>query len=184
MGVAIRPATPEDVPGVQRVARRGWHAAYDDVLGPTAVDRQVDAWYDESTVRDAVERPSTTYVVAVDDERVVGYASGAPANGPTDPATARLETIYVDPERWGEGIGSRLLAAVTERLRERGFRRVVISVLAANDLARAFYEANGFDVLERRTTSLVGEEYEELVYAGPLPPIEDVVDREEATGRD
>lgn len=167
-GVRIRPATDADVAGIQRVARQAWHATYDDVLGPADVDRQVSEWYDDDVVRRQIDRPSVSYLVAIDDGEVVGYASGSSANGPADTATARLDTIYVDPERWGTGIGSRLLERVADRLRDRGFRRLLISVLAANHVGRAFYERHGFVVVNRTTTRLVGEVYGELVYAGSL----------------
>lgn len=197
MNVRIRPATEADVAGIRRVARAAWHATYDDLLGPTAVERQVAAWYDGSSVRNAIERPDVFYYVACatgeksdvvggavegenervgtegpepDSEagRVVGYTSAVSANGPTDPATARLRNIYVAPDRCRTGIGTALLEEVTTALRDRGFRRLLISVLAANHDGRAFYEAKGFSPVDRSPTELGGRRCEEVVYAGPL----------------
>jgi len=51
---AIRPAEVDDVDGIQRVARRTWHATYDETLGPATVDAQVDEWYADAAVRASI----------------------------------------------------------------------------------------------------------------------------------
>lgn len=37
----LRPATIDDTEAIRRVARRAWHAAYEDVLNEAAVDATV-----------------------------------------------------------------------------------------------------------------------------------------------
>ncbi|WP_226022251.1 GNAT family N-acetyltransferase [Halomicrobium salinisoli] len=164
--VDVRPAEPADVPAIRRVARGGWHAAYDDRLGADAVDAVVDDWYAPETVREYVTDDDVVYLVAADDP-VVGYAAGGP-----DPdaaaATARLGAIYVRPDRWREGIGGRLLEELTDRLADRGFERLRIDVLAANDVGRAFYERQGFEAVARGEVELAGTVCGEVTYAGPL----------------
>ncbi|MFI9613840.1 GNAT family N-acetyltransferase [Streptomyces sp. NPDC052023] len=64
----------------------------------------------------------------------------------TDRATfAWLCDVYVDPPVRGKGIGTAFVAAVRERLREYGLRRVL---LATQD-AHGMYEKVGFAPLER-----------------------------------
>ncbi|MFG3656309.1 GNAT family N-acetyltransferase [Streptomyces sp. NPDC047706] len=64
----------------------------------------------------------------------------------TDRATfAWLCDVYVDPSVRGKGIGTAFVAAVRERLREYGVRRVL---LATQD-AHGMYEKVGFAPLER-----------------------------------
>jgi GNAT superfamily N-acetyltransferase len=76
-----------------------------------------------------------------------------------------LGALYVDPDWWGAGVGTRLLAAVTAALRERGADRVEARVLAANEVGRAFYEARGFEPVTEATTTLFGETVLEVTYA-------------------
>jgi GNAT superfamily N-acetyltransferase len=64
----------------------------------------------------------------------------------TDRATfAWLCDVYVDPSVRGKGVGSALVAAVRDELRECGVRRVL---LATHD-AHGVYEKLGFAALER-----------------------------------
>ncbi|MFC7155896.1 GNAT family N-acetyltransferase [Halomarina halobia] len=158
--VTVRPATPDDVPGIRRIARRGWEAAYGDFLADETVERALAEWYAPAFVRDAVERDGTIYRVAVADGEVVGYATGRVDD------VGRLTSLYVDPDRWGEGIGTRLLEAVFDRLRERGVGRLEVRVLAVNEVGRAFYESRGLEPVAEAETDLFGASHREVVYAG------------------
>lgn len=140
----VRPATPADAPAIQRVARASWHAAYDDLIGPGRVDETVDGWYDpEQVVAQDVEPDERPLFVSEVDGRVVGFAEAAPDDA--EPDTAQLYRIYVAPDHWGRGLGSALLDRVEAVAAERGFERLELSVLAANDRAVQFYEASGFE---------------------------------------
>ncbi|MCD6304172.1 MAG: N-acetyltransferase [Planctomycetes bacterium] len=59
---------------------------------------------------------------------------------------AEIKSLAVAPDRLGEGIGKTLVAAAIEDARRMGIRR-----LFALTYERAFFEARGFDVIERRT---------------------------------
>lgn len=159
----IRPARSDDIPAIQRVARRTWHAAYDEILGPDTVDTKVDEWYAESVVSDGIEDDAITYLVATDDG-VVGYAFGSPI----EDDVASLSAIYVHPDHWGAGIGNRLFAAVTDRLHDRGFERLQIRVLADNDRARAFYERHAATLVDRHQIDLAGVTVAEVTYERDL----------------
>jgi len=52
----------------------------------------------------------------------------------------------VAPERQGEGIGSRLLAAIEEWLREQGSAALLLETAPG---ARGFYERHGYRIDER-----------------------------------
>lgn len=157
----VREATIEDVSAIQEVARETWHAAYDDILGPDAVDEQVDEWYTRDSVESGVTLEAWPYLVAERDGEVVGYASG----GPTEdgPADGVVGSIYVRPSRWGEGSGSALLDALHDRLRDIGCESVWLPVLADNDVGRSFYADHGYGVHEERETEVGGVKAPELV---------------------
>jgi len=165
MGCQVRAATPADVPGIRRVARAGWHAAYGDLMSAETIDGTLSEYYAPEVVERGVTAEGVVYLVAVAEERVVGYASGSDAErGPG----AELGTIYVDPDRWGEGIGSRLFGSLRARLRERGYERVRATVLAENDAGLPFYEARGFERVEKREAVVGGESHRALVMAREL----------------
>ena len=164
MSVEVRRASPADVPGIRRVARAGWEAAYEDVLAPETRKQCLAEWYAPEAVERAVTDPGVSYFVA-DDAGVVGYASGDADGGEN---LGRLSSIYVHPDRWGEGVGTELLAAVETTLAERGVDAVRVLVLAENEVGIRFYRARGYDCVDSRTVELGGERCTERVFHGSV----------------
>ena len=140
--VTVRPADGADVEGVLRVAHESWHAAHDDIVGADAVEEVLAEHYDAESVRAAIRREETVYRVAETGMGVVVGFSVAVHDGAE---TWVLGAIYVDPERWGEGVGSALLEAVQDGARSEGGDRLRLNVMAENDRARGFYESRGYD---------------------------------------
>lgn len=140
------------------VARASWHAAYDDLLGPDTVDDTVDEWYDEQELLDGIG--GSCFLVA-ETEDVIGFAHAAElADNPT---VAELYRLYVHPEYWGNGVGSKLLARVEAVLRERGVERLQTVVIGANDVGRSFYDEHGFERVKELHSELPGAETEWLL---------------------
>jgi ribosomal protein S18 acetylase RimI-like enzyme len=54
-----------------------------------------------------------------------------------------LETLVVDDEARGAGVGQALVRAVRERLAKSGVQVMKISVIAGNDGALRFYQREG-----------------------------------------
>lgn len=161
MAVEIRPATPADVDGIRAEARAAWHAAHAPIVGVDAVEAFLADYYDAASVRSHVADDDAVLDVAVDagersdfdqgdgpgggggpDERVVGHVLASPHGD--DGASFALSQIYVVPDRWGEGIGRRLLERVERKVRRRGGERISLGVMAENDRAVCFYEAAGY----------------------------------------
>ncbi len=151
----VRPATPEDAGGVRRVAAAAYRETYDDVVGDEGVETLLATWYDPADLRDRLgSTPEGGHVrtfVAADD-RVVGYAGAAVPGADADPALGGLPTLYVHPDRWGEGIGTRLFDRARSYLATHGVERMRIRVFADNDVGRGFYEDHADLVAEREDT--------------------------------
>lgn len=98
--------------------------------------------------------PGRTYLVAEDDEGILGYAGLAVL-----PPDADIQTVAVAPRAQGAGWGRRLVAALLARARESGGRRVLLEVRADNEVARRLYLALGFrDIARRRDYYGPGED--------------------------
>ena len=164
MTVEVRPATLDDVDGIRRVAEADWEAAYGDILAPETRARCLTEWYSPETVERAVTEPSVGYFVAVDDG-VIGYASGDVTRSES---VGRLSSLYVHPDRWDSGVGTRLLDAVESTLADRGATELRILVLAENAVGVEFYRSRGFDRVETRRTTLAGETLDEHVFRGEI----------------
>lgn len=201
----IRSATLEDVRAISRIARRSWHAAYDDILGPETVEKLTDRWYAIEALEESLERiakrDAGAFLVATREstdegnpadatettfaanppsrERsgsVVGFVQGTPGERTeTARRVAVLNRIYVDPDSWGDGVGSALLTAL-ERAFDDSFETLRLHVLGDNHVGISFYESTGFERIETQRSDLeaeIGEteidgELEEHVYEKSL----------------
>ena len=163
--VTIREATVEDVSGVQQVARAGWTAAYDDILRTETIERAMEEWYATESVSGQIEREDVGYFVAEDGSDVVGYVTGGPGESED---TAVLGAVYVDPDRWEEGIGSRLLERFESFCREEGYEAVSFEVFVGNEVGASFYRKHGYSADERRESDLFGEPVETYLFSGEL----------------
>lgn len=79
---------------------------------------------------------------------------------------AELRAIYVHPDCWGQGLGSRLLAAGTDRMPE-SVSALVLETLAGNDDAVEFYRARGFERDGTSSFEVEGESYPTVVFRRP-----------------
>jgi [ribosomal protein S18]-alanine N-acetyltransferase len=104
-----------------------------------------DTWT-AAMYRDELAHTDTRwYLVAEDDEAVVGYG-GLIAY----PDEAHVATIGVTTSRQGEGIGARLLDALLAEADRRGSPVVLLEVRADNEVAQGLYRRRGFAEIGRR----------------------------------
>ncbi|MFO7927781.1 GNAT family N-acetyltransferase [Natronomonas sp.] len=160
MTAAIREATDDDVEAVVEVAEAAWYAAYGGALDPSTIAAALAEYYDPELVAAGIDHEAIAFYVAEVDGAVVGFASAEQ----TWADEVELHTLYVHPDRWGEGIGSALVGRVTEWARERGVDRVACGVLAANAIGIGFFEAVGFRRGRQADAEIAGELHAEYEY--------------------
>lgn len=73
----------------------------------------------------ATTRAGFPYLVAVAGTRVLGYAYAAHYRLRPAYRHSVEDSIYVDPESTGRGVGSRLLAALVESCAAQGYRQMI-----------------------------------------------------------
>ena len=93
--------------------------------------------------------PAAFVLIAEEDDRPIGYAmvtvlEPADDTHETRDRFAELQSLSVEAERRGEGLGERLMEAVYAELRALDVRELVIGVMASNEGAIRFYERLGF----------------------------------------
>jgi [ribosomal protein S18]-alanine N-acetyltransferase len=98
-----------------------------------------DAWTDTMFWSELADPTTRTYLVAVHDEEVVGYA-GLCAYGDT----SYIQTIGVTGRHQRAGIGTALLMALLDVADVNGARHVDLEVRAGNSAAIRLYERHGF----------------------------------------
>lgn len=161
--ITIRAAVPKDIPAIRRIAERGWNGAYRGILSQETIDTAMTEWYDPDTIREIIEREDVAYFVTEQNGDIVGYASG----GPSDEETiATLGAIYVDPDHWGEGIGTTLLEEFEDFCDHHGYDAIQFQVLAENNVGMSFYRKHGYNVVEERDTDLFSEPVRKCEFRG------------------
>ena len=98
-----------------------------------------DAWTDTMFWSELADPSTRTYVVAVDNDEVVGYA-GLCAYGDT----SYVQTIGVTGAHQRAGIGTALLMALLDVADGSGAAHVDLEVRAGNDAAIQLYARHGF----------------------------------------
>ncbi|MFC6765022.1 GNAT family N-acetyltransferase [Natrinema soli] len=167
MGVqlSIRNAEPADAEEIQTISRASWHKAYDDILGEETVDNVIDEWYEIDGLRTSIEE--TIFYVGERDGELVGFAN-AGQNPVYEEGTFELFRIYVLPEYWNRGIGSRLLESVIADVKSEEGNELRLSVLMENEAGVGFYELHDFERVETEKIEFDGDTYEEYRYVKPL----------------
>lgn len=145
---AVRLARASDAHGVGLVQARAWQSRYAGTL-PKGVLAELEPADLADRWRAATSSPPSPrhrVLVALEHDRVVGFAATAPSEDPDlEPMLdGELVMLLVDPDATGRGHGSRLLAAAAEHLRGDGFRHAVSWVLATDDAWRAFLDGAGW----------------------------------------
>ena len=111
---------------------------------PQAFGSRLEDWQDapEHRWRTRLSLPGAVDLLAVEDDDVVGMASGVP--DPDDLALAELISMWVAPGARGRGLVARLVDEVARVLVAQGVERLELSVMPDNDRARRAYERTGF----------------------------------------
>jgi GNAT superfamily N-acetyltransferase len=151
---------------------RSWRDAYRsqlprEYLDSLSVPAREESWRRRIASAPADERPF--WIAAVRD-RIVGFINTGPSrDDDAQSGTAEIYSIYVDPDCWDKGIGTRLLQRAVHDLRRHGYELAALWCLGANSRARGFYERAGWkaDGATKKET-IGGVETEEVRYKLPL----------------
>ncbi|GAA1759231.1 ribosomal protein S18-alanine N-acetyltransferase [Nonomuraea bangladeshensis] len=129
--VTLRPMTGADLPAVMAIERATF---------------PLDAWSEGMMRGELDDMPRTRhYVVALDEDEIVGYAGLAAASDQAD-----VQTIAVLDKHQGRGIGSALLTELLAEARRRGAREMFLEVRADNPRAQAVYRRFEFEEIGTR----------------------------------
>jgi GNAT superfamily N-acetyltransferase len=144
--VSVRVAWADDAEAIAAVQARAWATTYADLLPAAGELRPADfaqLW------SDALTRPADARhraLVALERNRVVGFAITTPATDPDcdQVADGELMELTVDQAERGRGHGSRLLQAAVDTMLADGFTRAVTWLVADDDEQRGFLTEAGW----------------------------------------
>ena len=122
---------------------RWWHLPQIGVLEQELF--APECWSEELFWSELAQLDQRTYLVALDGDRIVGWAGLA-----TGGAEAFIQTVGVTGSAQGRGIGAMLVEALIDAARRTGAEMVGLEVRADGDVAQRLYARLGFEVVGLR----------------------------------
>ncbi len=142
---AVRIATADDAVGIAETHVASWRSAYRGLLPQTVLDglsveRRTAGW------REQILNSSCLVHVAIGAARQpVGFiATGKSRDSDAGCHVGELQAIYLSPELWGRGTGSRLHDVAISALAAAPFGEATLWVLESNSRSRSFYQWKGW----------------------------------------
>ncbi len=159
---AIRPARLEDAKAIARIEVDTWRTTYagmlpDRVLLSMSERRQTSSW--ASFLR---HRPEDVWV-GQSAGNVIGFGNCGTQRDNTIRFAGEVYTLYVTPDRQGQGLGRALLLALFQRLVSTGHASALVWVVRANP-ARFFYERLGGQQIMHRPIPVGGQPVDAIAY--------------------
>ena len=103
-----------------------------------------DPW-SENSIASELKNPLSLWLVAVDDQQVVGYVGSQSVMGEAD-----MMNIAVSSKFRRMGIAQELVERLVTLLREKDVYSLTLEVRASNEPAKALYGKLGFNQVGRR----------------------------------
>ena len=98
-----------------------------------------------NAIESEISNPLSLWMVAVENDCVIGYIGSQSVLGEAD-----MMNLAVSQKARGMGIGSKLVLALIECLRQNGVYRLTLEVRVSNEPAIKLYEKIGFQIIGRR----------------------------------
>lgn len=156
-----------DLRGAVEVHNRAWRVGFRGIVPQDVIDDQLRDTNDAAlaVLEQSIEDEPGPFGVAEVDGKIVGYVrlryGGTYRFVPR--IGAEVVDLVVDPAHWRDGVGTALLKTGVDWLPQT-VEGVTAEVLADNDRARSFLEANDLVHEETETEELAGEPFEHAIY--------------------
>jgi GNAT superfamily N-acetyltransferase len=162
--VHIRPAIQADLPGIAEVLVDTWRSTFQELL-PNDFPNGMSYAHQEERHRRTIQKPSVSYFVAetLNQDQIVGFASGGPNRHPELSYSGELYAIYVREGFQGQGLGKQLFHSIAWDLCRFGLSQMIVWVLA-NNPNRTFYERLGGRLLATKPITLGSATVQQVAY--------------------
>ena len=137
-------ATPDDAVDIGFIHSSSWKTTYAGIVHPSFLDA-IDLNERIAGAEKRIANPASDCLVLVarDSKQIVGFADVGPCREKNVDSDGELYAIYLLKEFQGNGGGKLLLDACISAARERGYLKMMVSVLTQNISSCKFYEAMG-----------------------------------------
>ena len=153
----IRPMTSKDIEQVQQIIRFTWRETYYDIIPEELQTRFLDRSYSDMMLQMRMER--TDVLIAESEGVPVGFANFTKIDVDGD---AELTAMYILPSHQKLGYGKRLFQVALSMLTNAS--QLYVYVDGRNTNGRAFYEKQGFQLLDVFNEEFEGHPVETAQY--------------------
>ncbi|HMW16464.1 MAG TPA: GNAT family N-acetyltransferase [Accumulibacter sp.] len=168
MPIDVFPVTVDDIDTLATLARRIWQATYSDIISQAQIDYMLAQRYAPQRLREELSASTIWWDQVRVDGRLAGFASCVWL---AERREMKLDKLYVDPDHQRQGLGERLLAAVTAHALAAGCHTLILAVNKRNTPAIAAYRRYGFVIREEVCIDIGGGfVMDDYVMARPLVP--------------
>jgi ribosomal protein S18 acetylase RimI-like enzyme len=161
-----------DARAINRTNESAWREAYDELVSEEVL-AEFEPDPSEPQLRQMAahlrdDRDGIFLAEINDTVRGYGYVRwGDETKSFVGSDEAGLKELYVEPNDWGQGIGTALLEHCIEAVPD-SVERLRLEMLVGNDIGRRFYENRGFERTGESEFVLASEAYSTVVYTREL----------------
>ncbi len=130
----------EQLPIVIDLTKKIWPVAYGEILSKAQLDYMIDKFYNETALRELMQKGHVFYLAQDENEKFVGFVS---YEINSEPNKTKIHKIYVLPETQGTGLGREFFELVKEKAIENQQNAIFLNVNKFNN-AIHFYIKLGF----------------------------------------
>lgn len=164
--IEIVRARRDQLPEVQRLAGIIWRAHYPGIITHDQIDYMLERGYALDLLESFLAEDDRGLELATVEGTMAGFVAWYVTDNRTE---AKLDRLYVLPQRQRLGLGGRLIACTVDLARRAGAQTLVLNVNKANAQAIRAYEKHGFAVREAVVND-IGRGYvmDDYIMAKPL----------------
>ena len=130
--------TEEQIEIVESLAEEIWTEHYIPIIGKAQVDYMLDRFQSKQSISDQI-RSGFLYFLVKEDKQFIGYI-GVQQKGDE----LFLSKIYIKSSERGQGLGKKAIQFIERLAKEKGVRKIALTVNKNNRDAIKAYERLGF----------------------------------------
>ena len=169
--IIIRKAAHDDIADLVEMAADAFRDTYGEIVAPQDMEDYVTTALTSEYFAPHVDDPSSSLLLAMAGERLVGYAlltRSVPPACVNKSSPVELARIYLRNEAIGKGYGASLMRAVQSEARRLRADAIWLGVYDRNTRAREFYRKWGFVDVGLQEFVLGENTYADPIMCAPL----------------
>lgn len=164
----IRYANVDDAKSLGEIHSSSWKAAYKGIIPDKVLDNitaEKREKYFQNALREALEEDAIIF----EENKPAGFICiGKCRDKDKDASYGEICGLYLLPDYWHRGLGSKLMSWGLAELEKRNYTRATLWVLEENLSARRFYEKVGFKFDGTVNEINIGKKLNEVRYVKKL----------------